>query len=516
MPSLILCDTDHVKHYVFSSYKLREVRGASAILDHLNRVESEALLQGVEGGSCLYSFGGATMGRFSSPEKASDAIRRLEKVYRERSAGAASITGAQIDWDGGEGEPFRAARRELALRLRLAKDGRPARAEATPSLGLLRFCRSCGGFPATYLDPPEQQPLCRACHYKRQRTRDLKSHDDRVRERVSPILLDELQKTVQRLPEWARVLPLRDFVPDDLNDIGALSTPRNYLGFIYIDANSLGQLLQCPGTVDTLQKLARGVDQRLREVTFSAIAKLLQPAKKAVLPFEIILLGGDDLVLVTVADKALRVAQKILQDFVVKPIEGEKLSLSAAVILAHDSFPMASFFRLASEALRLAKRRRAEGEAKFADGAIEFVVVSSSGAQNLSASREEWKGQTVGAERTLWLTARPYSIADFAHLRHSIRQLKAVRFPRSRLHYLYESLFRSLATSEVEATIAATEVLGRLGRADAQKALRTFFDTFSCSPLPWQIDRRRSVWTTPLLDLVELWDFVPVDEPEEV
>lgn len=36
--TLVALDTDHIKRYVFATNKLKEIRGASSILDHLNRI----------------------------------------------------------------------------------------------------------------------------------------------------------------------------------------------------------------------------------------------------------------------------------------------------------------------------------------------------------------------------------------------------------------------------------------------------------------------------------------------
>jgi hypothetical protein len=36
--SLVALDTDHIKEYVFGTDKLKEIRGASSLLDYLNRI----------------------------------------------------------------------------------------------------------------------------------------------------------------------------------------------------------------------------------------------------------------------------------------------------------------------------------------------------------------------------------------------------------------------------------------------------------------------------------------------
>jgi hypothetical protein len=39
--SLVAFDTDHIKEYVFGTDRLKEIRGASSLLDRLNRREME-------------------------------------------------------------------------------------------------------------------------------------------------------------------------------------------------------------------------------------------------------------------------------------------------------------------------------------------------------------------------------------------------------------------------------------------------------------------------------------------
>ena len=117
----------------------------------------------------------------------------------------------------------------------------------------------------------------------------------------------------------------------------------------------------------------------------------------------------------------------------------------------------------------------------------------------------------------LHLTERPYPVnslaggsshPNFPDLLATVRQLKAVGIPRSRLYYLYESLFASLVDTEVAATIATKEVVGRLSNKEARKCFIDFLQRFSLKPPPW---RRTDGDTlrTPILDLVEIWDFVP-------
>lgn len=58
--SLVALDTDHIKQYVFATDKLKEIRGASSILDRLNREDMEKIVrQRDPGAKTIYANGGS-------------------------------------------------------------------------------------------------------------------------------------------------------------------------------------------------------------------------------------------------------------------------------------------------------------------------------------------------------------------------------------------------------------------------------------------------------------------------
>jgi len=46
--TLISFDTDRIKEYVFATGDLKEIRGASGILDELNRKETERVIKSID------------------------------------------------------------------------------------------------------------------------------------------------------------------------------------------------------------------------------------------------------------------------------------------------------------------------------------------------------------------------------------------------------------------------------------------------------------------------------------
>jgi hypothetical protein len=87
--SLIAFDTDHIKRYVFGTNKLKEIRGASSLLDYLNRVvmvESAKNYQAKE----VFANGGS--GLFYVPAENADIFGQdVQRAYQQTTGGGSSI-----------------------------------------------------------------------------------------------------------------------------------------------------------------------------------------------------------------------------------------------------------------------------------------------------------------------------------------------------------------------------------------------------------------------------------------
>ena len=166
--SLIAFDTDHIKGYVFGTNRLKEIRGASSILDRLNRKRTVEIAEDF-GATTIYAYGGSALFVVAS-DKAKALGKEVQKLYHEETGGGASITYAiQPIPDYGTQNIMTAeklngnitmvdVRKLLGLRLRLAKDSLQIKmsqgddaqqydvlAHVTlPSHALLCTCESCG------------------------------------------------------------------------------------------------------------------------------------------------------------------------------------------------------------------------------------------------------------------------------------------------------------------------------------------------------------------------------------
>lgn len=486
---LIAFDTDRIKDYVFATDALREIRGASAILDDLNRnVMPNIVRQFDPAMQQFYAHGGAGLFALDA-SRAGDAVMAVERAYRQHTAGAASVTGATIDVPSGFDLVEHNVRKLLGLlqlRLRRSKDCPPT-ALAVTSLPYIRTCDACSAFSATHSvsEYGRTRLLCNACEKRRQ---------------PSPGLWERLLES--GLPEG--------HLPNDFSSLGDRSKPRGYIGLLYADGNGIGREIEKQETLSALGAFARGVDDAIYHATCDAVREHLNPSG-GVLPFVPLLLGGDDLVMVTRAQSAIDVAITLAEKFGdhTKQSTRERLSISVGVVLARANFPFRTMLDLAESALRFAKREAASR--KLADrGLINFLTVTSANHLDYEAFHNETLVSQPSPNGRKWSRSlRPYSPNNLRLLIETARQLQDA--PRNKLHALAESVFLGHNQSVLEGLTILMRWRGdrKQGRkADQVKMIRELVDQSGPgdSVFPWCADGGE--WRTPLLDLVEIFDFV--------
>mgnify|MGYP003565954277 CR=1 FL=1 len=85
--SLLFLDTVSIKKYIFASRYLKEIRGASALLDEYNRFKTEEIIKTITGGEYkkIYACGGS--GLFIVPTGKAESIKNaVSTLYAEINA----------------------------------------------------------------------------------------------------------------------------------------------------------------------------------------------------------------------------------------------------------------------------------------------------------------------------------------------------------------------------------------------------------------------------------------------
>jgi CRISPR-associated protein Cmr2 len=312
----------------------------------------------------------------------------------------------------------------------------------------------------------------------------------------------------------------------------ALRTPSDYATFaqaIYL-ANQ--------------QEVFRALSDHLQPIVVSRLDNRQgQTVDTWIHPFEILSIGGDDVFLIVPAHTALPIAHQIAQGVetrlaerdlfqyphtytpeavhrcVVNPdavprIQSE-IALSAGVLLADAHTPIFFLQELVEQLLKSAKTRaKALKSTRYRGGSIDFMALKS--VTMITSALREFRDGTyrAGPERagpgsyTEWLSARPYTLMELDALLNTVRALKRARFPRSQLYALRQALSRGRLASTVDYLYFSE----RLGKENRQH-LRELLDDQWCrgQAAPWR-KRDNGEWETVLFDLLEIYDFVQVED----
>lgn len=504
-----------IQRFITESSRLREVRGASALLDKLNRQCVPARLAREFGSDVgiVRSSGSVTIAgvRAGAPEGTAGRVLGEVRELYEKALPGAVLYDAVVECR--DGEAVAALLSRLSYETAVRQGASPG-GEADLLDPLVRYCDSCGMRPAEHARRigDDADLICRTCKAK---------SDYGVAVRRAGWLA-RFEAAVAGRPDWAGV-DLEAVLPDDFTAIGETAPTRD-IALILADGNRLGETLRALTSLSQYQAFSEGVAQAVEDAVFEALAE--HGPRRGVLPWEILFLGGDDLLLVTAADLALSVAQRVLRGverrtadlFVREGLSDVRpyLSLAAGVAIADSHYPFQALHTLAGELEGEAKRRAYVMRGQEAS-VIDFHRVTSSGRTSLKrVRRDELRPQRPGMDGTSSLTMRPFVLDELEHLQQVARRWRggagAAGVPNHKLHYLRESLFESPA----EAMFAWAHVVGRA--RPEERALWRLLDGLTelgiaeggTYEMPWIIApgdgtlagqaRRR----TYLLDVVEL------------
>ena len=548
--SLLAFDTDHIKGYVFGTSKLKEIRGASSILDFLNRqlMVNKAKQSGAE---TIYANGGSALFLIDT-DKAESLGKEIQNLYRERTGAGASITYAiqPIPEALAQAPDIKAVEMPevlelLRYRLRMAKDGQPANgpqrqsgvkdAIMQPSHPFLCTCTSCGVAYAedTWLDnedPDEPEGrYCRVCLIKR-------AEDTFVKNK----LRDTQQAALSETTLWGRILQslkkhnydlsARPRRPKDFNAFRDFTHGKEYLGLIYADANSMGKALEEQTSLKKLQNFARVVDDAVFNAMGYAIRQHLpvqRVGKEHLFPFDVLLIGGDDIVMVTPADKALQVAATLTEQF--HQATERQYTLSVSVVLAPVKYPFNLQSTLAEDALKDAKKSgsvsNVSSKSKLEQSRVNFIVVTGNTSLSYKRVYQEMHREPntfLDEQDEFYATMRPYTLSELLWLLEQLKKGNNQHIGRTKLHQMREAILKLNKTTTILESLALlrnwkdserTFVKGMIEHLELLHKRKTKKQQDKGMLFPWYLDANNSsddltVYRTPLLDFIELYDFV--------
>jgi hypothetical protein len=311
--SLVAFDTRHIKRYVFPTDKLKEIRGASSLLDYLNRsgMEDAAKEVGVEVKK-VYANGGSGLFLVYDDKEAGKRFgRRVQQKYRSTTFEGASVTFAVQEipesvanvWE----DDIQETLDLLYTRLEM-KSNREEDIIGLPSHPLLLTCYSCGVRYAETSDDDERRDVgsrdnryCWTCRQKREEDGTVKRGIDHITNAIVEHRKKGLQGEVA-LPDtkeirhsfvWGELLcklpknynfqdnPER---PSDFNELRGISGGKDYFAVIYADGNGMGTVMQDQHSLKARQEKAQLIDGAVYQALRAAVAEHLPVVQEKNLP----------------------------------------------------------------------------------------------------------------------------------------------------------------------------------------------------------------------------------------
>lgn len=222
-----------------------------------------------------------------------------------------------------------------------------------------------------------------------------------------------------------------------LGDLTSLAGGKGrYLALVHVDGNGVGK--RTPKLDDTKQGRQSFEDwfeheakveaffasmrQQVRQALVTALRATFGGLKPGVRPYQLLMLGGDDLLLACQAEYALPFVVRYAEEL--EPLnlaDDEPLDVGAGVAIAQPTFPFHALHALAEELASSAKRlsRACPGQS-----VVDWMVVTNASVPDPSAHRRrhDWVRYRPGADASieeLVLNARPYFVLDDGDRTHS-------------------------------------------------------------------------------------------------
>jgi hypothetical protein len=467
-----------VQTWLFAVPRLRAMVGANALLGETLRVALPNLARNTGRGWVL-----ATNTETYPAADPNDPLKDHDDPAADAKGGILSRDGGHFEAKFASGaEAFADAAGQLlrsnlpGLRFRVSIDGEPrtkSQVHVSTELPVLAPCEWTGrGLASAIVEQGDERPAVSLDvaqrHEAARRTEDGKAVD-----------VASLLGAKTKLQKLKRAQELKELVGN------------GYLALIHADGNGVGS------------GLGKGKPDSESAAFFHRNRVLLRRAvKKAVddhcpdtgrAPLIPLMLGGDDLLLVTRAEIALPFVVTLCEvlDALQKDSYVFKLTLGVGVVIAKHTIPIHRLHEVVQELAGSAKRRfrgLKDGEAKRS--VVDWTVFSSAWVDDPEeVRRRDWLRGSGHELRVL--SQRPVDVVGqgLDSLQGLVRGAgQLTRAPRSQLRYLVEQLQRGRALSELAFAELPQEAKGPLAEAGVNE--------------PWRRAENASI--TALLDLVEI------------
>ncbi len=263
-------------------------------------------------------------------------------------------------------------------------------------------------------------------------SREIKIGDDLRAVARSSVVKREARKASKgndnghALWDIASILRSRKYVPvatvqgTDKVDFTEIAANR-YLAVIHMDGNGIGERSKnVADTIDEKDFLSRqarmeGFFFGMRSVMRAAVTFALnEHFKAAVDHYRLLMLGGDDVLIVCRSDRALPLVTSVARSLSSHTLtDNEPLTIGAGIVIGKPKLPFHRFHELAEQLAASAKRIALDPDGKRRS-VVDWLITTSSWVDSVDDHRARWERicyrSAKSSNETLLLTGKPYPI----------------------------------------------------------------------------------------------------------
>lgn len=539
-----------IKQYFLETNNIQEIRGASILLDEINQERIFYLCGEYWTPECVVYSGGGNILLVVPEGEGRKCCERIESLFRNVTISAQSVaeyitvsmeqlnqqyfsdvlshlemkkTERQMtilpltkEWvDEGDINFYRPVKIKLnneeyrKIDQATAIDNPHYRTKDNEQICPLCNKRIVTMFIARYKDASKH--VCQSCFHKI------------VAGRNTRIFIDDMKEV---LAKFKKKLPFAEF--SENIEIMCKKTESEEIALIFGDGNNMGAFVKDLASFQAYRYFSYLTDSITKASVYTTLVEVIGDdiSYEGKAQFEILSIGGDDVVLLVPAKFSLRAARVFLEKFDrafvrygEKEHEGDEegMTLSIGICIGDKKTPFATLFKTASELLKNAKHFKKNNDDWIEGGTIDFMRLKSAVpyAGNLKAYRNKhyiradeqyqffqllrpYTGEELGALEDTLMNLRQ-NIGNARNIILRLRDIcESMTIREGKLYYLYYMYVLNKSNKGNE-------------RMLFQQHLSDFCNNFSRRGLEQQdlyfYDKKNKTYYSPFYDMAELWGF---------
>ena len=555
---IVTVETVKIKDFLFSTNKLRIIRGASYLLDYLNQVVVPEILKsnGVKGEDIIYVGAGNAKFFVDDEDTAKNIAKEVKRVYKKEAPNS-KVVASYIETEYRVGKDNSKNKRKIWEDIdKLAQNTAVEKSKGFPMMNLdfigVEKCEICGKNSAQISVENLERDLEDIGLIVKDGEVILDNYSLRIpalREQIKDltgttgdnkgIICEEcLRKLIfsnrVKDTESEKKISFYNYVKDEFKDIelgteiSDYENGKSFIGFMYSDGDGLGDFLKNISQkfkndksssnveekyLEFLKEFSETLDKNTKEALIDTIKDIFQGKENKRIIGEFLIVGGDDVCAVFNPELVLELSekfQKIFEEKMKKYISktkanDSKITSSSGIIIAKSKTPAFQLFDQALKLQKLAKAKRYEHNAQT--GFIDFQVIGSEGCVDIDAFRKkiDFENNRV-MERAYAINIEGNSkVKNVEKLFETIKELKKIKFPKNKLRYIYE-LKRDEKLEDFEKKMEFINILSKM----KDEHIKFIKENYNIDYDYQEFER----YFNNIFDIVELYDFVggEVDE----